>query len=47
MYKTIEELRDLYSSPRMRWAGPCSTNGEKRNVGGKETTRKTKMKMGE
>jgi hypothetical protein len=36
-----KELRDLYSSPsiiriikprRMRWAGPCSTNGEKRNA---------------
>jgi hypothetical protein len=35
------ELRDLYSSPsiiriimsrRMRWAEPCSTNGEKKNV---------------
>jgi hypothetical protein len=22
-----EELRDLYFSPRMRWAGACSTNG--------------------
>jgi hypothetical protein len=36
-----EELHDLYSSPsiirimksrRMRWAGPCSTNGAKKNA---------------
>jgi hypothetical protein len=46
-----EERHNLYSSPsiiriiksrRMRWAGHVARMGEKRNVHGKETTRKTK-----
>jgi hypothetical protein len=50
-----EELCDLYSSPsiiritksrRMRWGGHVARMGEKRNARGKETTRKTKTKVG-